>query len=332
MKHWIFLVCASVCVSCAASASNRVAGDLEKRAVRELALRGDHVFPEGIAADGGEGVLFVGGLADGEIQRVTPHGSEAFKHSHEDGLLNVIGLASDAPRHRLWVCSSSFADPSVAPSLVVFDTRSGEKLAQLTLPADGQAHFLNDVDVDSHGIAYATDSLAPIIWRAASDLTRLEAWASDPSFTLDPKSFNLNGLAVTPDERWLIASVPSMSDTGHGKLFRVGLSDASVREIALDLPFAGADGLVVADARRMIASGGMPGLHSLDFSEDFAQAHVRAIERFDALLRQPTTSAIADGTLWVVNSQLDHYAVAVFGDRGPATLPFEIVGIALEAL
>jgi sugar lactone lactonase YvrE len=317
---------------CGAAASGlRSSGDAGD-GVRRVSLLGEHTFPEGIAADGGSGELFVGSLAEGEIQRVSARGVELFKRTHEDGLLNVIGLAVDAPRHRLWVCSSSFADTSIPPALIVFDTRSAAKLAAFTLPADGQPHFLNDVDVDSRGDAFATDSLAPVIWRVAADLTTLEPWLRDQAFTLDPSGFNLNGLAITPDDHWLVASVPSMSDAGQGKLFRVGIADRSVQEIALDPQFAGADGLVVVDDRRMIASGGVPGLFWLEFAEDFTSAKVRPIERFASKLKQPTTSAIAADRLWVVNSQLDHYLVAVFGERGPAALPFEILGIPLEAL
>lgn len=300
--------------------------------LRRIALLGERTFPEGIATHRSSGEIFVGGLAQGEIQRVTSGSVSRFKAPHADGLANVIGLAVDSARDRLWVCSTTFDNPLGPAALVVFDTRSGKRLASLPLPADGSPHFLNDVDVDSAGTAYATDSLTPVIWTVPPDLSHIEALVREPAFVVDPNGFNLNGVAVTPDERFLIASVPSISEAGQGKLFRVELATHSVQEIDQDRAFAGADGLTVLSTRRMIASGAAPGLYLLEFDADYTRAHVTALERFATEFAQPTTAAIADGRLWVVNSQLDHYVVAVFGDKGPPALPFEIVGIPMSEL
>jgi sugar lactone lactonase YvrE len=324
-KIWCVLL---LCVGCNATRSE--VPDAET--IRRIALLGQRTFPEGIAAHAKTGNLFVGGLAQGEIQRIGPHGAQPFKRSHEDGLLNVIGLAVDTPNDRLWVCSTSLADPMVSPSLVVFDARTGEKLAAFALPADGRPHFLNDIDVDASGNAYATDSLAPVIWTVPADLSAVDVFVEDPAFVVDPASFNLNGLVVTPDDRFIVASVPSLDPAGHGHMFRVEIGTRAVTEIELDRPFGRADGLVVVDTGRMIASGSPPGLHQLEFAADYRSARVTPIEGFESELDLPTTAAIAADRLWVVNSQLDHYVVAVFGDRGPPELPFEIVGIPVEAL
>jgi sugar lactone lactonase YvrE len=317
-----------LCIAC-----NTTRSEVPEAAeVQRVELLGTRTFPEGVAAHSVTRELFVGGLAQGEIQRVTSRGAEVFKRSHEDGLLDVIGLAVDATRDRLWVCSTSFADPTVAPALVVFDTRSGERLAILTLPSDGRPHFLNDVDVDADGNAYATDSLAPVIWTVRSDLATVQPFVEDAAFLVTPESFNLNGLAVTPDDRFIVASVPSLDPAGRGRLFRIEIATRSVSEVELDRTFAGADGLVLLDDRRMIASGGSPGLHRLDFDADYRTARITVLDAFEPELDFPTTAAIADGRLWVVNSQLDHHVVALFGDRGPPELPFEIVGLPVEAL
>jgi sugar lactone lactonase YvrE len=299
--------------------------------VRRIALLGDRTFPEGIAAHTRTGELFVGGLAGGEIQRVVGDRVERFKRSHQDGLLNVIGLAVDSARDRLWVCSTSFADPSITPALVVFDTRSGERLAVLALEPDGRPHFLNDVDVDGEGNAYATDSLSPIIYRAPADLSGIDVFASDPAFSVHPGGFNLNGIAVAAGGGHILASVPSLSETGRGRIFRIAM-DGRVTEVALSADYPGADGLVALDERTMISSGAAPGLHRIDFNAEHTEARVTPIDHFAGAFAMPTTAAVANRRLWVVSSQLDHYVTAVFGDRGPPELPFQIVGVPLAAL
>ncbi|HKP55762.1 MAG TPA: hypothetical protein VJV78_03515 [Polyangiales bacterium] len=300
--------------------------------VRRVALLGERTFPEGIAAHANTGDLFVGGVAGGEIQRVGAHGVTTFKKSRADGLINVIGLAVDSARNRLWVCSTSFDDPSGEAALIVFDTDTGARLAHLALPRDAAPHFLNDVDVDSTGRAYATDSLAPIVWTVPADLSSIEVFVRNPAFVIDPNGFNLNGLVVTPGDRYLIASVPSLSDSGRGKLFRIQLSTREVSEVMQDRPFAGADGLTVLADHRLVASGAPPGLFRIDFDAEYSAARLEPLDRFADQFAQPTTAAVSDHRLWVVNSQLDHYVVTVFGDQGPPALPFEIVGIPLSEL
>lgn len=297
---------------------------------QRIPLLGDATFPEGIAAHPSTGELFVGGLASGDIQRVSPDGVAYFKQPHEDGLLNVIGLAVDPARDRLWVCSSSFDDPTVAASLLAFDTTTGALLASFSTPADGLLHFLNDVDVDEAGNAYATDSFAPVVWRVDAELTEITPLSSDPAFVVDPEGFNLNGIAVTPDDLHAIVSVPTLSGTG-AKLFRVALDDGAVLEIPVDPAFGGVDGLEVVGATTMLGSGGVPGLHRLTFDAAFTQVEIAALDQFDAELDLPTTNAVLDDRVWVVSSQLDHF-VEMFGNEDPPSLPFEIVGVPLAAL
>ncbi|MEM6927906.1 MAG: hypothetical protein AAF602_13320, partial [Myxococcota bacterium] len=192
--------------------------------VVSVPLLGDATYPEGIAAHAGTNQLFVGGLANGDIQRIDARGDASyFKEANEDGLLNVVGLAVDPDRDRLFVCSTSFADPTVLPSLVVFDTETGEQIASLSAPADGLPHFFNDVTVDRSGRAYVTDSFAPVVYAVDVDLTSIDVLASDPAFVVDPSGFNLNGIAVTTDDRFAIVSVATLG--GVGRLFRIGLGD-----------------------------------------------------------------------------------------------------------
>lgn len=293
-----------------------------------IELLGEALHPEGIAAHPGTGELFVGGLATGEIQRIAPDGTVSqLVPPGDSGLLNVIGLAVDPRRDRLHACSTSFFDPLVPPSLVVFDATTGELLGSFSPPDDGLPHFFNDVTVDEDGNAFVTDSLAHVIWRLDDDLTGLTSFASDPAFIADPTGFNLNGIVAVDGA--LIAVVPTLTGT-DGRLFRVELDDGTVSLLDTPPSFGGVDGLVALDDDRLLGVGGVPGITSITLRDD--EARIEALPTHTAELDLPTTGAILDGRLWIVNSQLDHF-VPLFPDHGtPPEPPFTVTGIALEAL
>ncbi|MEN0062277.1 MAG: SMP-30/gluconolactonase/LRE family protein [Myxococcota bacterium] len=293
--------------------------------VASIPLLGNATYPEGIAAHAHTQELFVGGVANGDIQRVDAQGEVTFfKEAHEDGLANVIGLAVDPERNRLFVCSTSFFDPTVAPSLVVFDTVTGDRLASLSAPDDGLPHFFNDVAVDSAGRAYVTDSFAPIVYTVGVELESLDVLATDPAFVLDPQGFNLNGIAITTDDRFAIASVATLA--GIGQLFRIGLDDGSVQPLSTPASFSGVDGLLTLNARTMVGIGGSSSVQRFDFNDNFDTVNVTSVPEADEFLDFPTTAARLGARIFVVNSQLDHFVPGQPAFGTDPELPFEVVG------
>lgn len=294
--------------------------------VVSVPILGDATYPEGIAAHSGTQDLFVGGVANGDIQRIDALGDVTFfKEAHEDGLLNVIGLAVDPERNRLFVCSTSFFDPTVAPSLVVFDTVTGDRLASLSPPPDGLPHFFNDVAVDGAGRAYVTDSFAPVVYTVDADLSGLDVLATDPAFLLDPMGFNLNGIAVTTDDRFAIASVATLAETG--RLFRIRLDDGTVFPIPTPPSFPGVDGLLTLDDRTMIGIGGSPVVQRFDFTEDFDAVEITRFPEAVEYLDFPTTAARLGTRVYVVNSQLDHFVPGQPAFGTDPDRPFEVIGV-----
>ena len=316
------LVAAGVLTGCSDSEPDR--SEAHAPLVRRPLL-GEQTFPEGIAAHAPSGSLFVGGLASGDIQRVDADGASYFWQG--DGL-NVIGMTTDVARNRLWVCLSSFADPTVPPQLLVFDIETAELLATFAPLDDGLPHFFNDVAVDAGGNAYVTDSFAPIVFAVDTALGGIEVLASDPAFIVDAAGFNLNGIAITPDDRFAIVSAPTLSGVG-GKLFRIGLGDAGVHDIVVDPSFGSVDGLLMLEAGRLLGTGGRPSMHELAFDDDYESVTITPIGRFDDELDFVTTGALLADRVWLVNSQLDHF---VGLSDGPPTLPFETVGVPLSEL
>ena len=310
-------------------ASGACAGDEPE--IYRIPLIGDRVFPEGIAAHGGSGEIFVSGLADGEIQRIRDGEASPFKASHADGLKNAIGMAVDPVRDRLWVASTGFLSdgeivisPDDLPEVLVFDSGSGVLLGRFAVPHDGSPHFLNDIAVDGEGNAYITDSLAPTIWTIDAGLSGIEKFVEDPALVIQ-EGFNLNGIAITPDQRYVMATIPG----APGALFRISLDGREITEVAFDRPFRGADGLVFVDPERLI--GVVGGLFLIELSDDYARGRTVDLPDFESMFDFATTADVLDDRLYVVNSQLDHI-VPMFENDAPPEVPFTITSVPLELI
>ena len=290
-------------------------------------LPGDSLFPEGIAAHNGTGDLFVGSVAGRSILRISDGIVTRFKNPGEDGLANVIGLAVDEARNRLWVASTHFIvdgamnmSPDLLPTAFVFDTRDGTLLGKYDIPNDGRPHFLNDVDVDSEGNALFTDSFAPIIWRISSELTGIEKWVESGEFNVQ-QGFNLNGIAVSPDGNTVAVSIPGPT----AALFLVDTESREVTRLQADPGFRSGDGITFLDDDTLIAT--VMGVWKLSLDRDGRRVVQEAIPATG--LDFPTTSALLGDTLWVVNSQLDHW-VPMFNNSAPPQLPFTITAVAIQ--
>ena len=95
--------------------------------------------------------------------------------------------------------------------------------------------FFNEIALDADGNAYVSDTLAPTIWRAEADLSGLAVFAEDPLLNnpAEDQPFSLNGLALTPDGAYLIASVMDRIDQGDGRLVRIDVDTKKVMEVEL---------------------------------------------------------------------------------------------------
>ena len=117
-----------------------------------------------------------------------------------DGLLGVFALKISADGRTLWASCSALpemkgyteADKGRA-FLAAYDLGSRQLLRKFELPADGRAHVLGDFIIAPEGTIYATDSLAPVIWRLTPGTDRLENWLEDANFK------SLQGLAFAAD-------------------------------------------------------------------------------------------------------------------------------------
>jgi WD40 repeat protein len=184
-----------------------------------------------------------------------------------------------------------------------------------------ESTFINDVAIAPDGAAYFTDSLVPIIYRIAPDkdgVFQFTFWRDLRGTTLEYSSgFNLNGIAVTDDGRYLI-----VVQSNTGKLFRIATADGAVSEI----PLAGGDrmtsgdGILLDGQMLYIARNSLNLIVAVRLTADFASG--QQVGSFtNAAFQFSTTIARANDRLLVVNAQFNRRST-----NNPE-LPFSVVSV-----
>jgi len=130
--------------------------------------------------------------------------------------------------------------------LQVFNARSGH--LELNLAARGQpGQNLNDLAITPSGEVYITDFTTPRIYRVEASVIAngrgtITPWLTPNTSTVpDLTTGNLNGIALTDDDRYLI-----VGQTGNGALYRIGLSNRAIHRINVHgADLTGSDGILL---------------------------------------------------------------------------------------
>jgi sugar lactone lactonase YvrE len=202
-------------------------------------LPGSAGFPESIALVPGSRTFFVSSFTTGAVFRGTVGGNaRPFLPAGSDGRSSAAGVKVFG--NRLFVLAPA------AGRLQVFDDHSGRLEAQFGGTPAGSS--LNDMAQAANGDVYITDFATPRIYRVtAQELAhrsgRLAVWLT-PSTRVVPKlpATNLNGIAVTPHDRYLL-----VGQTANGAVYRVSLKDRSIRRVRL-----GGPGLTATDGMLLV--------------------------------------------------------------------------------
>ena len=298
-----------------------VAVQAQGPAVTTYQLPPEITYPEGIAVDEKTKAVYVGSAATAAIARMNPDGTGASILVKEGTLPaepfpSVLGMKTDGAG-RLWVAGGRTGIISV------IDTASGKELKRFEVPTKGKS-LINDVAIVG-GSAYVTDTLVPTLWRIpvkGNDLGALEAWIEFAGSPLQYETGpNLNGIAATPDGRYLI-----VVQMNKGLLFRIGVNDKRITQIdtggeALNT----GDGLLLDGTTLYLVRQGEQEVVTLALSDDYSRATVR--NRFrDPAIMWPATAAKAGDRLLVVSTQFNQR------QSGKAQTPFTVVGIPLATL
>lgn len=308
-----------------------------------VALQGNAVFPEGILTLPNNDLL-VGGFGDGSIQRINAKNEVSyFSKPGENGMVIAVGMHLDEQHHRLWVANFNFSTASGKPgsNFKVFDSQTGKLLK--TIPEQFiEGAFFNEVTMDDRGTVYVSNTFGPNIYSTHFDSSNANVFvANDLLKNPSPdQPFGLNGLTITPDHRFLIASVMNRTIKGGGRLVRINLSDKKVTPIALSADeatasFSGSDGMLFYQGKLLMVNvySSAGAIFTATFNKDYTTARLQIHPQFQALYDRPTASAIRNGKLFTVNSQLNHIIDDKDGKLNtPPVTPFRIVGVSLKKL
>ncbi len=280
----------------------------------------DAIFPEGVATDGR--FFFVGSTTDGTIYRGALAGRVAtpFLPGGEDNRTSAVGLKVDD--------GNLFVAGGATGRFFVYDADSAELVGSYRVdpaPTAATPTFLNDEAVAPDGSVYVTDSLRPVLYRVGPDYSTdgvetLPVFLDFTGTALQYTSgFNVNGIAVTPDGRYLV-----LAKSNSGELYRVDLQTKEVSKIDLGgAPVAG-DGLVLVGSTLYAVErqGDVGFIVKISLSDDLASGTVVG-RTTDASFDDPTTAALAGDRLLVVNSQFGERSAGVEPD------PFRVSSIPL---
>jgi sugar lactone lactonase YvrE len=249
--------------------------------------------PEGLAI--GEGTSFyVGSLENGAILQ----GDLATGRSHVlvPGTAGTAAVGLEIDQHdRIWTATGG------GGGAVVYDARTGARLASFQFTAAGTPTFVNDA-VATRDAVYFTDSLQPFLHVVPlgpggrlPDQSAVRALALTGGAD-NTAGFN-NGIEATPDGRLLVGQ------TRSGKLFEVSPSTGASSEVDLDgASVINADGLIRRGRTLYVVQNASNQVAVVQFDAGFTSASVvRTIT--DPALDVPSTAGLFGPFLYAVNAR-----------------------------
>lgn len=272
-------------------------------------LLSDSTFwPEGIDADPRTRRLYVASVRHHTVAEVSPDGRvrELLERDRDD-VASVMGVRVDTARKSLWITTSGLrnvpgfrAKDSSAAALLRIDLATGAIVQRFDVaPAPG-GHVLGDLALAGDGTVYVTDSTQPIVYRLRPGATVLEEIRS-------PLFYSLQGVAPTPDGKWLY-----LADYSLG-LLRMNVASGVV--VALAPPTRGTtigcDGIVWFNGAIIAVQNGVTPARVVRIVPDEKRDRVLRVEVLDqnlAVADEPTIGTLlGDDFLYIANSQWDKF-------------------------
>lgn len=281
--------------------------------VERYTLRGEDIFPEGIAFRESTGDFFVSSTTDGTIYRGNIEDSgdaEVFLPGGQDGRTSAVGMTVDE-QGRLFIAGRRTGQ------VFIYDADDGRFIQSFSNERENT--LVNDAVAAPDGDVYITDSFSAVLYRVSENDEGVFAFEVFIDFDSTPiqyrNGFNLNGIVVTADGSFLIAV-----QTNSGNLFRIDSESREILRIDLgNATLTTGDGLVL-DGQTLYAVRNEPGdVVPVELSEGFDSGIVGEGFGSDSL-QYPTTAAMYGDRLLVVNSQFNRQG-------GQPQLPFTVSSI-----
>jgi superoxide dismutase, Cu-Zn family len=258
-------------------------------AARDYTLPGVQDFPEGVTYDAVRGLLFTGSAATGNIYAVNAStgATSLFSEGGAKGRTSALGLKVDA-KGRLWIAGGATGTVSIL-------SQNGTPVAILESPPSPNP-YINDLIPTPDGSVYVTDSSRPVLWRVRD--MKIEPWLdlSKTPIKYGP-GINLNGIAATPDGRYLLSV-----QLNTGDLWRIDTRTRAVRKVMGGLMRG--DGLLLDGQTLYVARNAEQVISKVSLSADFASGKLVTEEPLRGL-RFPTTLTGIGGDLVTTQGQLD---------------------------
>ncbi len=263
------------------------------------------LYPEGLEYDVKNNRFLVTSLHEGTVGTVTPDGhyQVLFQDSH---MVSAIGIRVDKMRDRVLVCNS---DPGVSihtnketqgklAGLAVFQLSTGKLIKYIDLAglSNGGGHFCNDIALnEATGVAYATDSFSPIIYKIDADNNASILLKNDRFLG---KGFNLNGIVVK--DNYLV-----VAKDNDGLLFKVPLDDPEkFTEVKIPEKLVGADGLLWASDGSLIVIANADTNKVFKLSSDDNWASAKIVNSVPTGQVFATTGVDISGNIYVLYAML----------------------------
>lgn len=242
---------------------------------------------------------FFGDVHQRCVWRRTPDGQLAKFPDHQDQPGGVFAVLVDEDRGALWLSTSSLpqvrghtAAAAGHATLREYDLGTGRLRRSVTLPPRTEGRVVGSLALAADGTLYATDSVAPEIWRLDAGATAARLFLSHPDFV------SLQGLALVEGDRTLI-----VADYANG-LWRI---DTATGRAALVPPpeqttLFGIDGLTAAPEGLVAVQNGVNPQRLLLLRLDDA-GRIASLEVLAAAqpgLDDLATGTVVDGRAYVV--------------------------------
>ncbi len=199
------------------------------KSARAFTIPQKDLITEGVAYDAATKRFFVSSVRRHKILAIDANGKVSDFSFPADGLWSVSGMRVDDARKILWVTTSAFAqmldfqkEDDGKAGVFKYDLRSGKLLKKYLLSNDAGKHALGDLIIARNGDVYASDSIAPNIYRIGTSKDELEVFLTSELFA------SLQGLAFDGDEKLLFAA-----DYSKG-VFRISMPDRKILQLAVD--------------------------------------------------------------------------------------------------
>ena len=244
-----------------------------------------------------------------------------------DGLLGVFALKFDDSARKLWASSSALPEMKGYTSadlgrsfLFRYDLATRRLERTYALPADGRMHVLGDFLLAADGTIYATDSVAPVIWRLAPGGDHLENWLENPGFK------SLQGIVPSADGQSLY-----VADYPHG-VWRINLArrSAALLTVAAGTNLRGIDGLYAVPGGIIAVQNGLtpPRVLRLTLDEDGTGLHARELQPGHPAWTDLSLGQVVNGRFhFIANSGWDLFPTP---DATPPPHSVQILSTALD--